>query len=184
MPLVQKLLDQVDGADQQQQQPARHVPEIPKQPERQKQPYEQAPQQEKLKQGETQAAKQEEPHTTQQSPAQAQVQASPELQEKPADGLCRNLSQPLLAKWAVNNTVMLVLSDWSTTPHFFHHWLGNIKAAGINYWLAAAKDKGTSKHYVDIGLYSRCMNYLSDKDPTDKSAGGRGTMPICLVQLL
>jgi hypothetical protein len=101
----------------------------------------------------------------------AQMQA----QDKPAGGMCSRLNKHLLTKWATSNTVMLTLSDWSTTPYFFHHWLGNVKAAGINNWVAAAKDKATSHHYVDIGLYDRCFTYLSSQDATEKSAGAFGS---------
>jgi hypothetical protein len=97
--------------------------------------------------------------------------------------VCGPLSTTLLAAHAVNNTIMLLLSDYSTTPWFFHHWLGNVQAANISYWVVAAADTATSQHMINLGFKDRCYT-LRGTEGREQSAGGgegRGGGRACVV---
>jgi hypothetical protein len=72
-----------------------------------------------------------------------------------AGGVCGPLTVEKLAAAAVNLTVMLMVTDASTAPELLHHWLGNVQAAGIGYYLIAAADDATSRLLVERGLEAR-----------------------------
>lgn len=55
----------------------------------------------------------------------------------------------------MNLTVMLMVSDYSTAPDLLHHWLGNIRAANISYYMIAATDDATEALLAQQGLGSR-----------------------------
>jgi hypothetical protein len=69
---------------------------------------------------------------------------------------CGPLTVDKLAAAAVNYTVMLMVTDASTAHDLLHHWLGNVQAAGIGYYLIAAADDATSQLLVERGLQERC----------------------------
>jgi hypothetical protein len=69
--------------------------------------------------------------------------------------MCGSLTVEKLAAAAVNFTVMLMVTDASTAPDLLHHWLGNLQAAGIGYFLIAAADDATSTMLMERGLDAR-----------------------------
>jgi hypothetical protein len=83
-----------------------------------------------------------------------QVQQS-ELTQLPRPQ-CAPLSIEKLAAVAVNFTVMLMTCDHSSAPQLLHHWLGNVRAANISYFLIAAADDATSAELMQQGLEGHC----------------------------
>lgn len=75
---------------------------------------------------------------------------------KPLQAGCGPLTVEKVAAAAVNYTVMLMLSDYSTPPDLLHHWLGNVEAANIGYYLIASTDDATDEHLTAHGVSSRC----------------------------
>jgi hypothetical protein len=71
------------------------------------------------------------------------------------DAVCGPLTVERIAAAAVNYTVMLMVTDASTAHDLLHHWLGNVRAAGISYYLIAAADDATSRLLVERGLQER-----------------------------
>jgi hypothetical protein len=69
--------------------------------------------------------------------------------------MCGPLTVEKLAAAAANFTVMLMVTDANTAPDLLHHWLGNVQAAGIGYYLIAAADDATSRLLVQRGLEAR-----------------------------
>ncbi|WIA11573.1 hypothetical protein OEZ85_011679 [Tetradesmus obliquus] len=74
-----------------------------------------------------------------------------------------------LAAAAKNFTVMLMVTDASTAHDLLHHWLGNVQAAGIGYYLIAAADDATSQLLVERGLQERCYRLAGTSQQTQST---------------
>lgn len=70
----------------------------------------------------------------------------------------------------LNTPHFATVVDWTSAELLLDHWLGNVRWAGIDYFLIAAADVRTAQHMGDVGLASRC--YLLEAG--DGVAGGMG----------
>eukprot|EP00775_Hariotina_reticulata_P006248 gene6248-6484_t len=64
---------------------------------------------------------------------------------------------------------MLMTCDHSSSPQLLHHWLGNIRAANISYFVIAAADDATSAALVQQGLEGHCYRLSGTHDRTQSS---------------
>ena len=92
------------------------------------------------------------------SPAQSHgdvIAAQPASREAAPRPKCGTLSKELLRKYAVSNTVMITVNDMVTVQQLSRHWLRNVHAANITYWLILASDEATAQYLEEQGI-SRC----------------------------
>ncbi|GBF89049.1 hypothetical protein Rsub_01766 [Raphidocelis subcapitata] len=86
---------------------------------------------------------------------------------------CDLLTPGLLAHASRNGTVMLLVVDWESAEPLLPHWLGNARAAGVDYFLVAAADARTALALGRAGLGDRCYLLPSDAQRQAPPGGGR-----------
>lgn len=69
---------------------------------------------------------------------------------------CGALTKELLQQYAVSNTIMITVNDIVTVQALGRHWLRNVNAANITYWLMIATDQATATYLESLGV-SRCV---------------------------
>jgi hypothetical protein len=98
---------------------------------------------------EPQAGRSPDPLASSPSPAGQAVAAAPgqaaalpqpgspgaEAAQQPARGKCGALSHELLQRYAQDNTVMISVNDLTTIKKLARHFVRNLRAANISYWL-------------------------------------------------
>lgn len=63
---------------------------------------------------------------------------------KSSEGSCPPLSKELIASFAVQNTIMLTVSDWRIFETFGVNWMKHLNRFGVGYYIVGATDKRTS----------------------------------------
>ncbi|KAF8070925.1 arabinosyltransferase [Scenedesmus sp. PABB004] len=85
---------------------------------------------------------------------------------------CGPLTAAKAAAAARDGTVLLAVADRLTAPALLHHWLGNVRAAGITYFLVAAADDATDAALAALGL--PCFRLAEPQQRPGRWHGGGG----------
>jgi Nucleotide-diphospho-sugar transferase len=88
-----------------------------------------------------------------------------------AADVCGTLTSELLAAIALNGTVLLTVADAASAPHLLHHWLGNVRAAGISWHVLAVTDGAAAAAATTAGLRGHCYRLDGTEFRPDASTG-------------
>lgn len=88
---------------------------------------------------------------------------------------CPALSKEHLASRAVDNTVLITISDKIVFDLFGPSWIDNVQRANITYWFVSALDPETSLRLGEMGVADHCFNAPHSRLPYHGKGQSRTT---------